>query len=144
VNSLLVAEGLRRCVTGITRNPALAKEVQVPLHSVATPELEPSDVVSLRVLTRIGTNPDGSKCSGHSNAVGLRLYYDAVSRASGFGVDLAPEPPTDYFLCGSSPTLLLDTAAPTSTSAKQKDSAAIKFAGGNPWALIGTWTETMP
>ena len=43
-----------------------------------------SDVLSLRVLTRIGTNGSGAFCGGHSNAVGLRLYFDAVSRPSKF------------------------------------------------------------
>ena len=27
---------------------------------------------------------------GHSNAVGLRLYYDAISRPSRFGMEIAP------------------------------------------------------
>jgi len=34
------------------------------------------------VLTRIGTTATGARCGGHSNAVGLRLYFDAVSRAA--------------------------------------------------------------
>jgi hypothetical protein len=37
-------------------------------------------VVTFRVRTRIGTNATGGLCGGHSNAVGLRLYFDAVSR----------------------------------------------------------------
>ena len=44
-----------------------------------------TDVLSLRILTRIGTNGSGGFCGGHSNAVGLRLYFDAVSRPSRFG-----------------------------------------------------------
>ena len=43
-----------------------------------------SDVLSLKILTRIGTNGAGAFCGGHSNAVGLRLYFDAVSRPSKF------------------------------------------------------------
>jgi hypothetical protein len=42
--------------------------------------------LSLTLRTRIGTNPDGTRCSGsdasHSNAAGLRVYFDSVSRAS--------------------------------------------------------------
>jgi hypothetical protein len=34
----------------------------------------------------------------------------------------------------------LDSVAPTSATAKYKDSAAIKFSGGNSWKLIDTWT----
>jgi hypothetical protein len=44
-----------------------------------------TDVLSLKVFTRIGTDGAGAFCGGHSNAVGLRLYFDAVSRPSRFG-----------------------------------------------------------
>ena len=51
----------------------------------------------------------------------------------------------DFFLHGSGPTanpstLFLDGNTPTGTTAKYKDSAAIKFSGGNSWKEIGTWT----
>lgn len=29
---------------------------------------------------------------GHSNAVGLRLYYDSTSRPSRFGIEIFPDP----------------------------------------------------
>ena len=41
-------------------------------------------MLSLRVLTKVADS------GGHSNAVGLRLYYDGVSRPSRFGATLAP------------------------------------------------------
>jgi hypothetical protein len=41
-----------------------------------------TDVLSLKVLTRIGTTETGARCGGHANAVGLRLYFDAASRAA--------------------------------------------------------------
>jgi hypothetical protein len=37
------------------------------------------------VPTRIGTGGKGNFCGGHSNAVGLRLYFDSVSRPAKFG-----------------------------------------------------------
>jgi hypothetical protein len=93
-NGVLVASGITRCITGVTRNPNLAREVTVVFDSFVPVPLAPGDVLSLRVLTRIGTNPDDSKCSGpggsHSNAVGLRLYFDAVSRPSRFDATFAP------------------------------------------------------
>jgi len=93
-NSMLVASGTTQCITGVTRNPNLAKEVTVDFDPLAPVLLAPGDVLSLQVLTRIGTNPDGSKCPGpggsHSNAVGLRLYFDAVSRPSRFDATFAP------------------------------------------------------
>jgi hypothetical protein len=44
-----------------------------------------SDQMSLKIMTRIGTNGAGASCGGHSNAVGLRLYFDAITRQSKFG-----------------------------------------------------------
>jgi hypothetical protein len=42
--------------------------------------------VSLRILTRVGTNGSGGLCGGHSNAVGLRVYFDASTRPAAFEV----------------------------------------------------------
>lgn len=128
----------------ITRNPSKAKEVTVPFGPFFSNELVSGDVLSVKVSTRIGTNPDGSKCPGHRNAVGLRLYYDAVSRPSRFGAEITPDPLTSYFLHSSGTDFFLDTASPTSTQAKQKDSGRVNFAGGNPWAEIGTWSRVIP
>jgi hypothetical protein len=115
------------------------------------------DVLSLRVSTRIGTNPDGSKCAGpggsHNSAVGLRLYYDSASRASRFDATITPNPSEDLYLhsegspCpngdGQSPGVTartLDTTAPAAANAKCKDSGTVNFAGGNPFSAIGTWS----
>jgi hypothetical protein len=89
-NGTLVASGVARCLTGITRNPALAKEVAVAFEPFSAVELDgATDTLSLTLLTRIGTNPDDTKCIGpggsHNNARGLRLYFDAATRASQFG-----------------------------------------------------------
>ena len=84
-NGTVIASGLTRCLTGITRNPANAKEATVAFGSVpATPFNGTSDALSVKISTRIGTNPDDTKCPGHNNAVGLRLYFDAVSRNARF------------------------------------------------------------
>lgn len=74
-NGLPVAAGDTLCITGVTRNPANAQLVLISFGSFAGAAFNgTSDVLSLRVLTRIGTNPDGSKCSGpggsHNNATG--------------------------------------------------------------------------
>ncbi len=100
-NGLPVAAGETLCVTGVTQNPSNAREVLLPFGSFAGAAFNgTSDSLSLRVLTRIGTNPDGSKCSGpggsHNNAIGLRLYFDAVARPASFdttfsvGTDTTP------------------------------------------------------
>ena len=60
------------------------------------------DVLALRVSTRIGTNPDDTKCSGpggsHNSGAGLRLYYDSTSRASRFDATIAPDPNENLYL----------------------------------------------
>jgi subtilisin family serine protease len=150
-NDAVVASGLTRCISGVTRNPSLAKEAIVPFDDFDPEPVETGDVLALRVSTRIGTNPDDTKCSGHSNAVGLRLYYDSTSRPSRFDWTISPDSSENQYLhsngtaCGSGPssgvtTRSLDGTAPTATSAKCKDSGAVSFAGGNPFAVIGVWS----
>jgi hypothetical protein len=142
VNDVLASQGETLCVTGVTRNPSYAKEVTVPFDPISDGTYNPGDVLSLRVLTRIGTNPDGSKCSGpggsHNNAVGLRLYYDSPTRPSRFGAEISPDPLKDYFLHSASETYFLDDASPTG-AVKYKDSSGVNYKNGNQWKEIGTW-----
>lgn len=144
INDTPVAEGVTRCIAGVTRNPAKAKEVPIAFGSISGGGLVSDDVLSFKVSTRIGTNPDDSKCPGHNNAVGLRLYYDAVSRPSRFGVAITPDPLTDLYLHSTSSDFFLDDTSPTSTQAKQKDSGPVNFAAGNPWVEIGAWSREIP
>jgi hypothetical protein len=141
-NGTPVSSGETSCITGVTRNPALAKLVMVEVGSLGN-LFSSGDSFFLKFLTRIGTNPDGTKCSGlggsHSNAVGLRLYYDSVSRSS--GVTLNPIP---YFLHSTGTSFFLDADAPTGSVSEYKDSAAINFAKGNLWKEIGNWNMTVP
>ena len=56
---------------------------------------------------------------------------------------------SDYFLHGvgsdnNPPTLLLNTTAPTASTEKFRDSAAVTFSGSNPWKEIGTWPAAAP
>jgi hypothetical protein len=84
-NGSTVASGETFCVQGITRNPSLAKEATTAFGAFLPVVFNgTTDVLSLRVLTRIGTNGAGASCGGHSNAVGLRLYFDATSRPARF------------------------------------------------------------
>jgi N-acetylneuraminic acid mutarotase len=88
-NGTLFASSESYCVQGITRNPDLAKQVAVSFVPFsATAFNGTSDALSLKIQTRIGTNGTGAFCGGHSNAIGLRLYFDAVVRASGFAVTI--------------------------------------------------------
>jgi hypothetical protein len=94
--------------------------------------------------TRIGTNPDDTKCGppGHNNAVGLRLYYDSANRPSRFSAVLGADPL--HYLHTTGTVHSFDASAPTATTPKQRDSSAVNFAGGNPWKEIGTWTRIQP
>jgi len=88
-NGTVVASGETRCIDGVVRNANLAKEVAVPFGTVSGGSFAAGDVLSLRVLTRIGTIATGASCGGHASAVGLRLYFDAVNRAARFGATLS-------------------------------------------------------
>lgn len=146
INGMPIAEGKNLCITGVTRNPSYAKEVTVPFGPVSNGAYNPGDVLSVRVLTRIGTNPDGSKCSGpggsHNNAVGLRLYYDAPSRLSRFGAGINPDPLMEYYLHSSGVNYYLNDVAPVGM-AKYKDSAGLNYNNGNPWKEIGAWNMSL-
>ncbi len=83
-NGVLFATGLTRCIQGVTKDPNSAEAVTVVFGPFPTEVFTGSDVLDLKVLTRIGTNPDGSQCAGHTNATGLRLYFDSTNRPSGF------------------------------------------------------------
>jgi hypothetical protein len=86
-NGVPVASGETTCVQGVTRNPANALEVSVPFGAISNGAIGPTDTLEVRVSARIGTDGGGAFCGGHANAAGVRLYFDAQSRPSGF--DLA-------------------------------------------------------
>jgi len=154
-NGTLVASGVTRCITGLVRAPGQAKEAVVAWDPFSSVPAGTGDVLSLKLSARIGTNTDGSMCSGHPRASGLRLYYDAAKQPSRFDVTLDPNPSTDEYLhsdggpCASGEsagvtTRFLDSSAPGPIAARCKDSSGVDFAGGNTWKEIGTWTMTLP
>lgn len=84
-NNILIGSSESLCITGITRNANLAKQVTLPFENILPAEFNgATDSLSLKIRTRIGTNGSGGMCGGHSNAVGLRLYFDSSNRPSGF------------------------------------------------------------
>ena len=54
-NGTPVASGLTRCITGVTRNPSLAKEAIVNWDSFPAGTFSSGDVMGLRLSTRIGS-----------------------------------------------------------------------------------------
>jgi len=89
-NGVVIASGETKTIQGVTRNPSNAMEVAVSFGAISDSQFNPGDVLSLRILTKVADS------GGHNNAVGLRLYYDALSRSSSFGAVFAVDntPPT--------------------------------------------------
>src|SRR5262245_56572521 len=88
-NGTVQATALERCIGGLTADPAGAKEAVLAWDPFSSLPLSPGDVLSLRVSSRIGTNPDGTMCgTGHQTSSGLRLYYDASARPSRFDMTI--------------------------------------------------------
>ena len=143
MNDTLISEGETLCITDVTLNPSYAKEVTTPLSTISEGSYNPDDTLTLRVLTRIGTNPDGTKCQGNISATGLRLYYDSPTRPSKFDAEISGDPMTDLFLHLSSGIYFLDEVPPSGTT-KYKDSRRIHYYYGNPWKEIGIWDMPLP
>jgi hypothetical protein len=112
----------------------LAKEATVTFGAISDNQLTFGDVLSVRVMTKVTAS------GGHSNAVGLRLYYDSTSRPSRFGIEIAPDPLKDYFLHSDSSGDFLNSISPTATDPKYKDSASIDR---TTYKEIGTWRFTV-
>jgi hypothetical protein len=89
-DGVLVASGETYLIKGVTRNPDRAMKVTVSLGSFSPVEFDGvNDALSLRILTRIGTDGNGNFGGGHSSAVGLRLYFDAIIRPAMLAVIIA-------------------------------------------------------
>jgi hypothetical protein len=134
-NGVTIATGETIDIRGITRNPSLAKEVTVTFGSISDSQLNSGDVLSLRIMTKVTVS------GGHSNAVGLRLYYDGLSRPSRFGMEIAPDPLKDYFLHSDASGDFLNNISPTATDAKYRDSASVNR---TTYKEIGIWGFTAP
>ena len=134
-NGVIIALGQTINIIGITRNPSLAKEVTVAFGPVSDDPLISGDMFSLRIWTKVTAS------GGHSNAVGLRLYYDGVSRQSRFGMGIVPDPMEDYFLHSDVSGDFLNNRIPTATNPKYKDSPSINR---TTYKEIGTWRMIEP
>ena len=77
---------------------------------------------------------------GHANAAGLRLYYDAKSWPSRFGMKIAPDPNKDYYLHSNRAGYFLDNVFPTAKDAKYRDSPSVNW---TTYKEIGTWSFTV-
>ena len=75
-NGVVIASAEVKDIQGVTRNPDKATKVVVTFGTISDTTFAVGDIFSIRVLTKVADT------GGHSNAVGLRLYYDSVSRPS--------------------------------------------------------------
>jgi hypothetical protein len=146
-NGTTIESGLLRCVNGVGRNPTGIDAV-VPWNYVPQ-VVSRGDVLSLKLSTRIGTNGNDTKCAGHNNAVGLRLYYDSAGQPSRFDATIGSVNYIEYLhsdgnVCKNAESTgvtsrTLDTTAPGGSSSRCKDSAGVNFNGGNPYKPFSTW-----
>jgi hypothetical protein len=142
----LIAQGETLCVSGLTRNAAKARPVLVPMALLGQEPVVSGAAVSLRVLARIGTMPDGARCreNGHQSAAGLRVYYDALSWASRAFLGLGSAPVGAFYLRSVGGARVLDAMPPAERTAETVSSRAVRFSGGNPWAEVGRWGYVAP
>jgi sugar lactone lactonase YvrE len=153
-----VTSGLSRCVTGLSRNPT---EISVAFSAFDPVQANSGDEFSLKISNRMGTNSDDTRCNTpgktHTNAVGLRLFYDSLGHDTRLGATVSPNPAGSLFLHSdgsacSSPgeassgitTSFLDGLAPAGASDRCRDSLSGNAGGANPWKEIGTWKITVP
>jgi hypothetical protein len=88
-DGVTVSSGEVRCISGVTKNPAKATPVTIALSDPGFTFIDAT--IGLRVSARIGTPKSvGGRCSGHTGATGVRLYYDAANRDSQFDAQLSP------------------------------------------------------
>ncbi|MGB7540270.1 MAG: sialidase family protein [Anaerolineales bacterium] len=82
-NEAMFGYGEYYCITGVVRNSDQAQEVLIPINAFsATLFNGETDVLSVKIMVRIGTNGSGSFCGGHSSATGARMYFNASNRLS--------------------------------------------------------------
>jgi hypothetical protein len=90
----------------------------VPFGTLAPMGFASGDVLSLKVLKPIGPPlgpSENPECSGHSNVVGLRLYYDSTNRPSRFGAEITPDPLRGFCLRATGTDFFLNATPPTAT-----------------------------
>jgi hypothetical protein len=90
--SAQIAHGVAHCVRGLDRDPSRALEVVVPLSSAPVSFDTGTETVGLKLSARIGTTPQGRRCTGpgygQASSLGLRIYHGGVHQPSGFDLSL--------------------------------------------------------
>ncbi len=168
-NGETVAAGYAYCIGDIGSRPGQAGEVVVPWEDFNAVPLSVGDVLEYRVSVRLGTDGEGRACSRRRFSGGLRLFYDAAQRDSGFAATVTPDPEVALYLrdsaqvrnktikvFGSALTLpfrecnipsaeiqtdlILGDAEPAAGPACRADSGWLAAWRGNTWREMGTWS----
>jgi hypothetical protein len=82
-NGLTIARGETRNIRGLTHNATKATKVTVMFGTLRDNRFASGDVLSPKLMARVADR------SRHRGAVGVRLYYDSVSRPARFGATLS-------------------------------------------------------
>lgn len=147
-NSTLITSGQSLCITGITRNASTAKEVVVGFDPFSATSFNgTSDLLKLKILTRVGSTAAGASCGGHSNAVGLRLYFDAVSRSARFTVTSGAADTTAPALTVSQPTensIIATTQVTVSGTFSDQSPTTVKVNGVNAGIQGNSYSLAVP
>jgi hypothetical protein len=146
-NGAIISSGLTRCITGIVRPAANAKEATVAFETFSPVTFNgTTDTLSVKLSTRIGTNPDNTKCAGHNNAVGLRLYFDATTHQARFDATTGAAGPTIASLAPASLSLAAGTTSPLTVtiSAAQLANTAVTVTSNNTPVATVPGTVTVP
>jgi hypothetical protein len=113
-NDAVIASGETKTIQGVVRNEASAKEVTVTFGAVSDTQLNPGDVLSVRIRAKVADS------GGHATALGVRLYYDATNRAAAFGAVLETD---------STPPTIVATATPAPNAAGwRRTNVTVSFA----------------
>jgi len=90
-NGTLLGSGESYCITDLTQKAKKAQDVGVAIGSFADGAFNgTTDVLSLKILARIGTDGSGNRCGGSKNADGLRVYFDSSDRQSKLDLTFRP------------------------------------------------------
>jgi hypothetical protein len=75
------------CIRGIVEDPAIAKRISLAFAPPAAAGFDgTTDTLSLRLWTRIGTDGAGESCGGNTSAVGLRFFFDSMTRPAALSI----------------------------------------------------------
>jgi hypothetical protein len=87
-NGVVIGAGTRQCVRSLQF--PVPKDVAIPVTVSSPTAFAPGDRLDLTLLTRIGTNSDGSRCGTRNTARGLRAHFDAADHAAGLRLTFEP------------------------------------------------------